>query len=201
MIGSNAAPHRLRSKFGPSRPLPVLAVRVAGLDAAHSAYITTYGSIPATPVPSPGAVLHTHLIMLSDHMLREMNCTEKGYYLATLTRPETVTMASGVPMPPTDVLAYVWAGGLLRAPGGAVRVQEVLPAEGRTYSVWDQAHALEYVRGLVGSDLAAANLNEFVRANVADPLRRERVNAVLRDKWPTREDDVLQHVFQLSKVL
>lgn len=182
VIGSNAAPARLAAKFGrASAPLPVLAVRVSGLDVAHASFVAAYGSVAATVLPCAGATLRTHATMLAGAAFDDMLATEKGYYLARLRAAHAVELASGAKVAPgREVLVFVWRGGALQAQDGRPRAQGVIPAEGRRWQVWTQRQAVEYVKRVAG--LAEETVDEFVLRNVQDAERREAINRVLRER-------------------
>lgn len=203
-IGSNAAPSRLLAKFGPSSSrIPVLAVRVSGVDVVHSACIANYGSVSATVMPCAGVVLSTHVTLLDAHQLAAMHATEGGYAVVRV-RTELVRMQSGVTLrDDREVLAYVWQGGPMRAPDGKPRALEMFEAEGRTLESCSQREAIEVVRdvavrkGIVGKE---ESVETFVLRNVEDENRRRAVLQAERDEWKNNaalDSDGIWEVVQL----
>lgn len=148
--------------------------------------MSSYGSIPATILPCPGAVLATHATILKDEQLAMMNATEVGYLLVQL-RTDLVRMNSGLPLRSnTKALAYVWQGGPLRAPDGFPRALTMIKAQGRMWTEWDQRKALKFVmetavtKGVTAKD---ESLETFVLRNLEDETRRNKINDVMREEW------------------
>lgn len=75
--GSNAAPSQLARKFARDiAPFPVARAYLADFDIVYAAQFTTYGSVPATLAPMPGALAKLHITFLTPAQLAVMHDTE-----------------------------------------------------------------------------------------------------------------------------
>jgi hypothetical protein len=113
--GSNAAPEQIARKwFGRGSPnrIAVVPATLTGLASLYSAHITSYGSVPATLHPVPGARSRLHVLFIPTGELARLDETEsigRNYLVARLDGMYAQTPAGRVPAP----LAYVSKRGVL----------------------------------------------------------------------------------------
>jgi hypothetical protein len=122
-IGSNASPGQLRHKmaeFGISSPVPMVKVRVTGVDVGVSAHVSRVGYVSASPVGSPGVVRELFVTWLDARQLAVVDASERAYDRAWLTGPEfRFTPDSGESL--RGAYVYVNRHGVLRDSTGVPR--------------------------------------------------------------------------------
>ena len=90
-IGSNACPAQLRHKMAESgidSPVPMVKVRVTGVDIGVSAHVSRVGYVSASPVNSPGVVRELFVTWFDARQLAVVDASEGAYDRAWLTGPE-----------------------------------------------------------------------------------------------------------------
>ncbi len=174
-FGSNGAPERLTLKLAhlppEQRRLLVIAGDLHDFDVGVSAMPTTYGSMAATIVPSPGTVVRASILWATAEQVTTLTWTEFSYALGRLDpvrfEPDGDAMAT-VP----GVLAYASRWGALRIAGEVV-AQGGIVARDRTLPALSQEQLLDSVaRELLGSqagarELYAALMSDFPAAALA----------------------------------
>jgi hypothetical protein len=128
-VGSNACPGQLRHKmddFGIDSPIPMVRVRVTGLDIGVSAHVSRLGYVSASPFAAPGTVRELFVIWLDPAQLTIIDASEGvplpdgNFRRAWLPAPEVrVELADGTVLP--GAYAYVNRRGVLRDGVGAPR--------------------------------------------------------------------------------
>ncbi|MFD4553619.1 hypothetical protein ACFWP5_04740 [Streptomyces sp. NPDC058469] len=86
-IGSNACPGQLRHKmaeFGITSPVPMVKVRVTGIDIGVSAHVSRVGYVSASPVNSPGVVRELFVTWFDARQLAVVDASEGAYDRAWL---------------------------------------------------------------------------------------------------------------------
>ncbi|MFJ9379887.1 hypothetical protein [Streptomyces sp. NPDC101455] len=86
-IGSNACPGQLRHKmaeFGITSPVPMVKVRVTGIDVGVSAHVSRVGYVSASPVNSPGVVRELFVTWFDTRQLAVVDASEPAYDRAWL---------------------------------------------------------------------------------------------------------------------
>jgi hypothetical protein len=86
-IGSNACPGQLRHKmaeFGITSPVPMLKVRVTGIDVGVSAHVSRMGYVSASPVNAPGVVRELFVTWFDARQLAVVDASEGAYDRAWL---------------------------------------------------------------------------------------------------------------------
>jgi len=81
-IGSNASPGQLRHKmaeFGIDSPVPMLKVRVTGIDVGVSAHVSRVGYVSASPVKAPGVVRELFVTWFDARQLAVVDASEGAY--------------------------------------------------------------------------------------------------------------------------
>ncbi|WSL13704.1 hypothetical protein OG194_41540 [Streptomyces sp. NBC_01288] len=81
-IGSNACPGQLRHKmaeFGITSPVPMVKVRVTGIDVGVSAHVSRVGYVSASPVNSPGVVRELFVTWFDARQLAVVDASEGAY--------------------------------------------------------------------------------------------------------------------------
>ncbi|WP_405995030.1 hypothetical protein [Streptomyces sp. NBC_00986] len=137
-IGSNACPGQLRHKmaeFGITSPVPMLKVRVTGVDVGVSAHVSRVGYVSASPVKAPGVVRELFVTWFDARQLAVVDASEGAYDRAWLAGPGfRLEPDSGMSLPGAYV--YVNRHGVLhdgtgvprRHPGERTLLTELLAA-------------------------------------------------------------------------
>lgn len=131
-VGSNRSPVQLVRKYGHGAQIPVTAFELADHDVAYCAYMTHYGSIPATLIPAPGHRAQLAVTWLTAAQLARMHETEAVGththfgWIGESSRPLTSDDPSAWHCTqPGAVLTYLSARGLLDHDGQPVVLAEV----------------------------------------------------------------------------
>ncbi|MFD4573281.1 hypothetical protein ACFWNK_12540 [Streptomyces sp. NPDC058417] len=176
-IGSNASPGQLRHKmdaFGLTAPLPMLRVRVTGLDVGVSAHISLHGYVSASPVHSPGTVRKLYVIWPDPAQLAAVDATEPHFDRARLPdeiRVQALGPEGGARLLP-GVGVYVNRHGVLRDGSGAPRAH---PGQ--------RALITELLAGSAGlRELFGTTPEEFCARARADAERCARGTGLLADE-------------------
>lgn len=161
--GANASPDALMRKLA-GRPavVPLVLVRIEGLDAVYSAHVSPSGGLGAAIQRSPGTTVEMAIAYLDDEALAAIDATEPNY--------------DRRPLPDTDVEAYLSKHGGLVLDGEQVALAAV-PAEGRRFSELSAIDAVDAVRRRLAPE---RELEDFVAENAADPELAAERTAVLR---------------------
>ncbi|MEU9336109.1 hypothetical protein AB0D49_23500 [Streptomyces sp. NPDC048290] len=127
-VGSNASPGQLRAKLAESAlttPLPLVKVRVTGLDIGVSAHISRMGYVSASPFVAPGAVRELFVTWLDAGQLAAVDASEgatlaQGNYRRVWlpARDVRIDLADGRTLPGAYV--YVNRRGVLHDGGGTL---------------------------------------------------------------------------------
>jgi hypothetical protein len=128
-VGSNACPGQLRRKmeaFGIVSPLPMVKVRVTGVEVGVSAHVSRLGYVSASPFHAPGHVRELFLTWLDDEQLAVIDASEGvplpdgNYGRAWLPAPDVrFELADGTVLP--GAFVYVNRHGVLHDGNGAPR--------------------------------------------------------------------------------
>ncbi|MEV0738062.1 hypothetical protein AB0I51_19265 [Streptomyces sp. NPDC050549] len=122
-IGSNACPAQLRHKmaeFGIDSPVPMVKVRVTGVDVGVSAHVSRVGYVSASPVNSQGVVRELFVTWFDARQLAVVDASEVAFDRAWLTGPGfRFASESGESL--RGAYVYVNRYGVLRDGTGAPR--------------------------------------------------------------------------------
>nr|WSY56861.1 hypothetical protein OG999_46465 [Streptomyces sp. NBC_00886] len=122
-IGSNACPGQLRHKmaeFGIGSPVPMVKVRVTGIDVGVSAHVSRTGYVSASPVNAPEVVRELFVTWFDARQLAVVDASEGAYDRAWLPGSEfRFEPDSGKPL--RGVYVYVNRHGVLHDGTGAPR--------------------------------------------------------------------------------
>ncbi|WP_328869460.1 hypothetical protein OHT76_04730 [Streptomyces sp. NBC_00287] len=120
-IGSNACPGQLRHKMaesGIASPIPMVKVRVTGLEIGVSAHVSRLGYVSASPFHAPKAVRELFVLWLDAEQLAVIDASEGvplpygNYRRVWLPSPEVrIDLADGTTLP--GVFSYVNRRGVL----------------------------------------------------------------------------------------
>lgn len=120
-VGSNACPGQLRHKmdeFGIVSPIPMVRVRVTGIDVGVSAHVSRMGYVSASPFHAPGRVRELFVTWLDAEQLAVIDASEGvplpngNYGRPWLSAPEVrIELADGGTLP--GAFAYVNRHGVL----------------------------------------------------------------------------------------
>ena len=182
--GSNQSPEQLQRKFGNGGVDVVIPMTLASLhdfDAVYSAHITSYGSIPSTPHPSPGTVVSLFINWLTAPQLRRMHETEQpgeNYHFGRI-KGARVELAGGRRL--GEVFSYVSAHGCLTRDGEPIGLGAITAAN-RRYTALGQCEAIAHARDHAAPGKA---VDDFILDAVAEPeLRRRHITALRRHARP-----------------
>ncbi len=154
-IGSNASPEQLRRKLVEhrgDRRVPVVAVTLHDHDVVYAARLSSYGSVPATLLESPGTAAEVKLTLLTDaqrHRLDGSEALGTGYEVVDLDAAHLTVDGRAVTIvwPALDrVTAYRAMAGPLRDGGDPVALAAVA-ASGRRWPSRTEAEVLELLAG------------------------------------------------------
>lgn len=170
-VGSNASPVRLAEKFGPGARIPVTFAVVEDHMVAHSAKITSYGSMPATLHPWEGAHARVHATWLTDAELAAMDETESlGVEYHRVAMPARLLDAPATGAHPQT---YVSIAGALTV-GGVPVASLAATHEGAPPPALDQRAAQALAMAHLELEHA---LESFIVENVSDrDLRLQRTH-------------------------
>ncbi|MGW0767698.1 hypothetical protein [Streptomyces sp. NPDC002676] len=122
-VGSNACPGQLRHKldeFGIDSPIPMVRVRLTGIDVGVSAHVSRMGYVSASPVKSPRALGELFLIWLDAPQLAVIDASEVNFWRAWLPAPDVrIELPDGSALP--GAYAYVNRHGVLHNGAGVPR--------------------------------------------------------------------------------
>lgn len=155
--GSNAAPSALALKLADleherDRELLGLPGRLCEVDIAAAAQPALYGSLPATPFPSPGTAVAATLLWVTPAQLTRLAWTELNYRLGRLRARFEVEETGEAH---EDVAIFVSRFGCF-APDGEPLALAAVPAEGRRAAALSQADLLDRAAAVVLGDGAGA---------------------------------------------
>lgn len=178
--GSNQSPDQLSRKFAGCGlgVVPVLETWLNGLDAAHSAHVSSYGAFPATLIDAPGVRARFFVTWLTDAQLTRMHDTEavgENYVYGRVEGRAVRHFGQEVAGP---CFAYVSRWGCLMT-GGDVMALSAIAAEGRTAAAHEQKDVQTRMRDRLEPGL---DLSDFIRRAAADEsVRRDRTVALSAD--------------------
>ncbi|WP_405970303.1 hypothetical protein OG496_08710 [Streptomyces sp. NBC_00988] len=122
-IGSNACPGQLRHKmaeFGIDSPIPMLKVRVTGVEVGVSAHVSRVGYVSASPVKAPDVVRELFVTWFDTRQLAVVDASEGAYDRTWLPESEChVELGSGELL--RGVYVYVNRHGVLHDGTGVPR--------------------------------------------------------------------------------
>ncbi len=178
--GANAAPERLRRKFGPlaMAVFPVLRARLHDFDIVHAAHISSYGAVPATIQPSPGTVCDIAVTYLDEAQLARMHETELRRRTYLFGRLNNIRLEPDL-LPATDrVCSYVGDCGCIARDGSPLALAAI-EAERRRFHALTQAEVQRTVHAMLA---APGPLDAFIREAVDDESVRRARTASLRER-------------------
>lgn len=190
-VGSNASVQQLQRKFGGKGGccIPVSRAVLPHHDVVFAAYMTSYGSLPATVTRSPGTRVDVYINWLDSAQLDTMHATESvGSHTDFGTLRVTLESLSD-----TSVNARLHADGSLDAglyvsrlsvfaPRGAAIALAEVRAVNRQLRAFTQ-HAVQRAACHVcapGTELAT-----WIQANIADPAHRAETTRWLQARAVT----------------
>lgn len=207
-VGSNAAPEQLARKFGRSAEvqIPVTLGFMTGADIVYCAYMTGYGSVPATLIENANVRIAVGITWLNAQQLVQMHLTEAvgshtDFGSLSLDRFE---LSPSLSLPGGDLsnglFTYRSRLGLLGIDQQSVSLAE-LHASGRRTLVLTQQQLQRRVRRWTEYDIlcdrhsmptdlmpgVSSDFPQWVQRNVEDEGQRSRVSDVLQARRVDRE--------------
>lgn len=173
--GSNRAPAQLLRKFGSKWPAPVLSVRaqLMGWDVVRSAHITSYGTIPAALIPSPGATVAISLQLLDEQSLERMHRTEAVGINYSYEAIDGIVLA-GASI--SNCTVYRGLHGHLQLDGPQAFAE--IECTGRQLPEMNQPELLRKVQQMLSPEL---NLESWITYAQAKREHRLQITAQLKD--------------------
>ncbi|MFK7963959.1 MAG: hypothetical protein AB8C46_08335 [Burkholderiaceae bacterium] len=198
-VGSNASPEQLRRKYGQAADvrIPVTLGWLSGADIAYCAYMTGYGSVPATLFQSAGVRVPLGITWLPPHELSRMHGTEA---VGTHTdfgavRLDRLALSASLALPdaecPHEVFTYCSRLGLVAINDEPVGLAE-LGATGRTGLAltqqqlqrrvrrWSEAQHLAFAQVASGEAGKRPDFAQWVSNNVRQQSLRDQVTSLLQ---------------------
>ena len=169
-FGSNAAPGRLKFKFGhfpdeADRTVLVLRGHLHDLDVGAAASPTVYGSVPAALFSSPGTAVQAAVLWVTATQATQLTWSELSYRLGRLDCSRFEVDEADVEV--ENVFGYVNRFGALHLDGEPVAMAAI-PARGRRAPALSQEELLERVAKLTrGPDASATDLVRAIFADMA----------------------------------
>jgi hypothetical protein len=173
-IGSNAAPEALERKFAhftaaADRAVLALTGRLHDFDIGVAAQPTMYGSMPATPFPSPGTAVAATLLWVTPAQFTQLAWSEITYRLGKL-RTRFEIDESGTTF--DEILVFVSRFGAF-CPDGEPVALAAIPAASRTAPELGQEQLLDAAAALaLGPGASAATLVRAIFEQPGETLPR-----------------------------
>lgn len=193
-IGSNASPEGLWRKFAhfddpADRTLLAVSGRLHDFDVGASAELALYGSLPATLFPSPGTVVDTWAVWLTDNQLTQLAWAEIPYWLGRLdSRFEAEELMTEFGLVGFESsLVFVNRFGSF-APHGRPFALAAIPASRRRARAMDQIGLLRLTAELAFG--SGSSPEDLVRRAFEDPAETgARVAGIMRSNSIPFESD------------
>ncbi len=169
-IGSNRSPQQLLRKYGDTHDIPVTEIVLSNVDVGYCAYLTHYGSVPATLMHAPGTQATLKITWLTGEQLQLMHNTESvGPHTFFGTLPiGSLTIGQ---QEYSEAYTYVSARGLYNIDGDARAVIDI-PAQQRQHGSASQREMLEAVWRTHGDN----SFEEWIIQMIDSPHVREATN-------------------------
>lgn len=180
--GSNASPARLAEKFAADALVPTLRIELAGHVVTHSAKFCSYGAMPATLHPWPGARARLFVNLLDEAELAAMDVTERlgDEYDRVAFDPAAI---SGLPEGTASVQAYVSRAGALACPAGRPMASAAASQDAPDLAPASQRDAVQRAMAAIGAD---GPVEDFLDRAVADEPFRRAANSALAESCALR---------------
>ncbi|MGB7300472.1 MAG: hypothetical protein WBD34_14210 [Burkholderiaceae bacterium] len=177
-VGSNRSPEQLRRKFGCSATIPVTRFLMPDHDVAYCAYMTHYGSVPATLIESPGCCAELSITWLTVEQLGQMHDTESVGPHTWFGEIAVSPLSLGT-RTENRVLTYLSARGLINRNGHAVRLSEI-QATGRPATIATVAGQRDVLEA-VWQQFGDGDFETWLLSLIADSQRREVLNNLMQN--------------------
>lgn len=178
-IGANAAPRRLAQKFlGPHEAVPVTRAALHDHAVVFSAHYSSYGSLPATIWPWPGALTQVFVTWLDATQLERMHQSEGVGSRYRVSQVERVELKTRGHEGNERAEAYISTAGALAPRGQPIRLAELralnCPLEARS----QPAMLREMYRFLAPGEPYQTFMAEVVTSKELRERLRERLAAI-----------------------
>jgi len=165
--GANAAPTRLKRKFAQQvsgAVFPVLTACLFDFDIVYAGHFSSYGALPATPMPSPGTAVCVAVTYLDRVQLVRMHETELSQQSYVFGRLDGVTLALDGIGPLYSVHSYWSRHGSFTIDTGPLALASIA-AEARRFAAAEQ----EVVQCIARDHLAPdCDLNTFITETASE---------------------------------
>ncbi len=186
--GSNAAPERLRQKFGDKDTvIPTLEVIVEGYCILYAARFTRYGSVPATVAKVPGTLTTMHVNLLTDDQLEVMDETETigVSYNRFEIDGNAICLKNGDAVPRAHAYfnrnGALFVNDMVLAPSG-------IDGDAPRHQAMGQSDVQGVIKLLLDAE---GSVDDFIFQNIEDHSLRFRRNAFLRENHSIPLNDSL----------
>lgn len=169
-VGSNRSPEQLLRKYGANHCIPVTQIALNDVDVGYCAYMTHYGSVPATLMQATNTRVTLKITWLTAAQLSLMHQTESvGPHTLFGTLPvDEFTLAGRTYR---KAYTYVSARGLYPVDQG-VRAVVDIPAQRRQFFAVRQRQMLDSVWRVHGD----GSLDAWLMQMINTPSLREALN-------------------------
>ena len=165
--GANAAPIRLKRKFASQLSgviFPVIEARLHNFDIVYASHFSSYGALPATPIPSLGTAVDVAVTYLDRDQLLRMHETEllhQSYVFGRLGGIRLVLDTIGL----LDSVHSYWSRHGSFTSGCGPLALKAIDAEGRRFKAVTQ----DAVQRLARDYLApGCDLNKFIAETASE---------------------------------
>ena len=176
--GANAAPTRLERKFASQTPgavFPVIEARLHDFDIVYASHFSSYGSLPATPISSPGTAVQVAVIYLDGNQLVRMHETELSRQSYVFGRLNCVRLVLDEIGSLDSVYSYWTRHGSFNV-GCSPLALAALSAEGRRFEAVAQDAAQRLARDYLAP---GCDLNKFIAETASElAICQERSRAL-----------------------
>ena len=172
--GSNQSISHLYKKFPTNVPIIGIPVELRGFDVVRSAHFTSYGTIPATIIPSFGCYTRAFLLLLPQDQLAKMHRTEhNGVNYQFVTFPPDRLES---PYQSEEVWVYTSLHGILKIDDSPIAFSEI-SSTNRTLPHLTQPELMKRVHKKL---LPTADITLWLKEIVSDEVFRVGMSNALK---------------------
>ena len=165
--GANAAPIRLKRKFASQASgviFPVIEARLHDFDIVYASHFSSYGALPATPMPSPGTAVDVAVTYLDGDQLARMHETELSHQSYVFGRLDSVRLALDTIGSLDSVHSYWSRHGSFTTSRGPLALTAIV-AERRRFKAVTQDVVQRFARDYLAP---GHDLNKFVAETASE---------------------------------
>ncbi len=171
--GSNRSPEQLRRKFPHNVPVISKKISLKDHDVVRSAHFTSYASIPATVISSPGSTAHLFLQRYPAVALERLHGSEalgRNYEFLKIDKKLMDIKVQG------EVFIYKSLHGVLKLNGKACAFTEI-KVDQRTIPQFSQPELMKKVHILLHPEI---HFNQWIETMSQDTKKRQKATDALK---------------------